>query len=433
MARNLSAPWIRKSLESLLGSNASPQTVPSSNNKICQVICTYERFRCIAISDGSHYIPLFLNERALERLKSSVDNMSIAQLKDCLIRVEGYFFTTIFQAAADRDITALSKSFHGTLAVQCSGISYLGGNDITTFGAPLDVNKELKSFIKLPGHESIAQRLATRQFPNQNCLPDCGKCFSVKYCVMLLRMSFSDGEFNGSVVFSDLNPLTVVDCLVSVDQYDLIDRLKTFTYAELIEVHADRNRVNSFPGSQSLQFDDVLTPNSLLEPVEVPHGRKHGDDVLPNPLREEDSRVAVPSVFSTRIPDFDLLTQLPLSQEMDFMSQSQGPSAVVADLESDKLSSQEEPMNMEVIADSLLPPSPHSQNVRNWATAVESSNASSSKRKQPQASGISNTTTTTDSRSSAMKYVVPDRQDTESSTPLGLGFLKGVGRILEIL
>jgi hypothetical protein len=184
MARSLSTPWIKKQLAVLLdetnnisgGSSGSSGGGFGGGNKICQVICTYQRYRCVIISDGKHQIPLFLTPTATEKLEQE-DNMAVSALKDGLIRIEKFHFSTVFHAAADRDLPTLINGLHGIdypFVIQCSKLSYLGGNDITAIGNPASINAEAAGVLSA-GFENVFNRLIRKQFPQEMSLPDCSK------------------------------------------------------------------------------------------------------------------------------------------------------------------------------------------------------------------------------------------------------------------
>lgn len=103
--------------------------------------------------------------------------MHVSSLKDGLIRIEKFHFSTVFHAAADRDLPALVNGMHGIdypFAIQCSKISYLGGNDITTIGNPVSVNAEVVAVLSI-GFETVFRRLTIGQFPHASSLPDYSK------------------------------------------------------------------------------------------------------------------------------------------------------------------------------------------------------------------------------------------------------------------
>lgn len=168
MSRNIS-PWIKDTILSLLGDNQSP---PFSVSKICQVVCTHQAHRSVVISDSQHSIPLLLTHGAIDLLKNE-EGMTIPEIKDGLIRIEGFHITTLFHGAADRDLAKCAASkLSFPFAIQCTKIVYMGGCDITTIGNPEDVNKVLIPRIHaVGGFEKVCQLLAQKQF-NMACLPD---------------------------------------------------------------------------------------------------------------------------------------------------------------------------------------------------------------------------------------------------------------------
>ena len=175
MSRTMSTPWLNKSILQLLtDSNTQIRRSSQKLPRVCQVIATFEHLRAILISDKQNSITVFLSNEALEKL--AVEGMTIRSLRNSIIKIEDYHFSVMFQSAGDRDMTAITKEkITRPLVVCCSTVVYLGADDCTTIGDPVDLNRVLKATIIQIGYTQLVERLRLRQFPDEECLPDFGK------------------------------------------------------------------------------------------------------------------------------------------------------------------------------------------------------------------------------------------------------------------
>ena len=119
--------------------------------------------------------------------------IQLSELKNTFVKLETFHFSTRTQSGGHRDDKKFSANHVSLpLALQCSKLSLLGGDDCEILGEPVDLNYDpmvRESFSKFQ-FIGLTQRLAAKQFPEQNVLPNSGQYLS-NIIVAINNMSIS--------------------------------------------------------------------------------------------------------------------------------------------------------------------------------------------------------------------------------------------------
>jgi hypothetical protein len=128
------------------------------------------------VNDKENYISVMLTEECIENLKE--ENVELSSLKHCIVKLEKYHISTAIQAAGDRDVSKFSHvGVSLPLTIQCSKLTFLGASDCDVIGDPVDLNKDarVRAVLSQIQFWTLAERLASGQFPNETFLPDSSK------------------------------------------------------------------------------------------------------------------------------------------------------------------------------------------------------------------------------------------------------------------
>ena len=170
------SPWMKPKLAALLGDSKDGRKqfhkFPPRN---LQVILANDVDRFLIASDSENHVVVMLNTECIAQLVSQ--DCSISHLRQSLIRLEKYHFSTAIVNAGSRDEEKFaSQGITFPVVIQCSQIKYIGGYGVDIINAPTDLNGDPDVANHLIGlnYSSLAERLGTRQFPTKGFLPDEG-------------------------------------------------------------------------------------------------------------------------------------------------------------------------------------------------------------------------------------------------------------------
>lgn len=132
----------------------------------------------LVLSDKTHRIAALLTPKCYKKL---TQDRSLPAMKSGLVSLSDYCLSTVAIAAGNQHFETLSKlriSF--PLCLQCSGMQYLGGDDLLLMGEPADINRDetVLALCKTIGsYEQLVQIMSRCQFPAQGQLPEFGASF----------------------------------------------------------------------------------------------------------------------------------------------------------------------------------------------------------------------------------------------------------------
>lgn len=174
-------PWLKPILQELLADGTlGRRRTTNHKHRSVQAIKSNEDFRYLIINDTDHYATLFLTPNCIEDMAQK--EVTIMDLKNTVIKLEKYHFTTIIASVGSRDESkyqSLGISF--PVAIQCDKLSLLGGDDVEVMGAPHDLNRDddIKNIISKMEHCFMSRRLGMKQFPQMGLLPNAGEYLSL--------------------------------------------------------------------------------------------------------------------------------------------------------------------------------------------------------------------------------------------------------------
>lgn len=181
MSNSMGEPWIRGLVENILSPNAKNSI--NHKSRIVQVIKTNERLEYITVNDKDVFINVMFTKDCIEGLLTDYE-LSISDLKDSLITLSNYHISTNSQCIGSRNQDECRSSKNSmysfsdsTIVILCEKIVSLGGHNMHTLGKPVNVNTILTvaPYLKKPNTlHDIHKRLAARQFPAYNELPNAG-------------------------------------------------------------------------------------------------------------------------------------------------------------------------------------------------------------------------------------------------------------------
>jgi hypothetical protein len=219
MSSSLSSPWIYSNIHKILSSLGNEKC--KNPSKIVQVINTCDELNSIVINDKENLIHIYLTSDCIHDLSKSenfINNtgeFKLSLLKDSLIKLEKYHYSTYIQCCGNRDLTKIKST---PLAILCHKIGFINSVDCSTIGEPMDINFDPRfTIILITNHYEINFRqnykelvnlLAKKQFPKEKFLPDCNNKFQIS-----------------SMGISDSNPLLFYECIPSDDQLAIHNRL----------------------------------------------------------------------------------------------------------------------------------------------------------------------------------------------------------------
>jgi hypothetical protein len=132
----------------------------------------------IVISDKENTIHVFLTKKCFDEL---TDQYPLDSLKYSQVKIDKFHFSTVIQAGGHHDMRILQDmKISFPFALQCSKLTYMGANDCTLIGEPVDLNSHISTRNMIRSVETyiaMAKKLVNRQFPGKFRLPDQGKIF----------------------------------------------------------------------------------------------------------------------------------------------------------------------------------------------------------------------------------------------------------------
>lgn len=179
MSKSLPAPWLRSTILELLSDNNRNRSNKSFVNyraRVVQVISTNVELEFIRINDKVNHVTVMLTRGCLDDLTEK--GIQLSELKNTFIKLETFHFSTPIQSGGHRDEKKLVANHVSLpLALQCSKLSLLGGDDCEILGEPVDLNHDpmVRESISKLQYIEMVQRLAAKQFPEQNVLPNYGQ------------------------------------------------------------------------------------------------------------------------------------------------------------------------------------------------------------------------------------------------------------------
>jgi hypothetical protein len=169
MSASLSPPWILGIALELLQDKLKPSVGSRHMNKpqVCQVVGVKAALRAIEVSDTLTTCFVFLTDKAILGL----GHMPLSSLKNSLIKLERWHYSTVLHCAADRPFKSYTD--HGPIAIQCSALKSFGCEDLLILGNPTSLNKDtgIMTRLKFLKLYSAAKLLAVRQFGADSLLP----------------------------------------------------------------------------------------------------------------------------------------------------------------------------------------------------------------------------------------------------------------------
>jgi hypothetical protein len=179
MAKSTSTPWIKDHVLKLLAhphetNNRRNGKGFAFSNKTVQVMSCSAPTQSILVSDKENYISVFLTKKVFAQLAE--EQLSLPELKYCLITLKAYHFSTTVTAGAGQDFEAVTRQCSVPFAMICDKMSLLGGFDLAIMGDPRDINKEARVRAELESltYLELAKCLSSKQFPKEAGLPDMG-------------------------------------------------------------------------------------------------------------------------------------------------------------------------------------------------------------------------------------------------------------------
>ena len=181
MARSLSQPWLKDFVVELLSVAKEDdnhmrrkQALALLNEKrTVQIIRVYNEARLIVISDRHHSMSVFLTPGCYDE-ERSLESMKFGQAT-----ISAFHLSTVVQTGAHAEMQVLSTKYRVQfpLALQCTKISYLGGDDCAIMGQPRDIHDPAVMALinaKYSGYRALVDALAALQFPLRRVLPNYG-------------------------------------------------------------------------------------------------------------------------------------------------------------------------------------------------------------------------------------------------------------------
>lgn len=172
MSGNMNNPWLRSTMLQLISESPNLQ-FKSNFPRTVQVIRSNEQMEqmgMLVINDSENFVTVMLTKGCRDDMAEK--NIMFSDMKNSIIKLEVYHFSTFKQSRGLRDFTTQAVSLPITL--QCDKLTILGGHDLETLGSPCDLNKDPQSkqcFNSLT-FDVMTERLGRRQFSDRNALPN---------------------------------------------------------------------------------------------------------------------------------------------------------------------------------------------------------------------------------------------------------------------
>ena len=177
MVSKLVVEWMQPKLSTLLGDSIDDR---KSFNKLrpnyVQVLSANDVDRFLIASDGCNTMTVMLTSECIAQL-ASTDNYRVSDLRQCVVRLEKYHFSTCIKNCATRDEEKFAdQKITFPVVIQCSQIKYIGAFGIDILGSPTDLNSdpEVAKSLNSLNYSALEERLGGRQFPRKGFLPNEG-------------------------------------------------------------------------------------------------------------------------------------------------------------------------------------------------------------------------------------------------------------------
>eukprot|EP00596_Hydrurales_sp_CCMP1899_P000525 CAMPEP_0119034998 /NCGR_PEP_ID=MMETSP1177-20130426/1985_1 /TAXON_ID=2985 /ORGANISM="Ochromonas sp, Strain CCMP1899" /LENGTH=529 /DNA_ID=CAMNT_0006992851 /DNA_START=239 /DNA_END=1824 /DNA_ORIENTATION=+ len=144
-----------------------------------QVIRSIEKMGMLIINDKENSVIVMLTQNCMNDMAEN--EIAFSDLKNCLIKLEVYHFSTLMQNRGLRDFSTQAVSM--PIVIQCDKLTFLGGHDMQIIGEPCDLNKDPQSVLcfKQLNYNLLTERLGSRQFPEKNALPNANGIFVLNH------------------------------------------------------------------------------------------------------------------------------------------------------------------------------------------------------------------------------------------------------------
>lgn len=177
MINKLVVEWMQPKLSTLLGDSIDDsKSFSKLRPNYVQVLSANDTDRFLIVSDGCNSMTVMLTTACIAKLATD-ENYSVSDLRQSVVRLEKYHFSTCIKNAATRD----EEKFAGQkitfpVVIQCSHIKYIGCFGIDILGSPTDLNSdpEVAKHLNSLNYSALEDRLGGRQFPKKGFLPNEG-------------------------------------------------------------------------------------------------------------------------------------------------------------------------------------------------------------------------------------------------------------------
>jgi hypothetical protein len=177
MSGSINKAWLRSTMIHIISTEGTFNHVNSV--RTVQVIRSIEQMRMLIINDKENSVVVMLTQNCMNDMTEN--EIAFSDLKNCLIKLEVYHFSTLMQNIGLRDFSTQAVSM--PIVIQCDKLTFLGGHDMQTIGEPRDLNKDPQSVLcfKQLNYNLMSERLGSRQFPEQNALPNWNGIFILNH------------------------------------------------------------------------------------------------------------------------------------------------------------------------------------------------------------------------------------------------------------
>lgn len=149
MSSSLSSPWIYSNIHKILTSHGNEKY--KNEAKIVQVIKTCDELNYLVINDKDNFVNMYLTSECIHDLSTSeyfiniTGEFKLSLLKDSLIKLEKYHYSTYINCCGNRDLTKIKST---PIAILCHKIGFINALDCSPIGEPVDLNKDPR-FLKI--------------------------------------------------------------------------------------------------------------------------------------------------------------------------------------------------------------------------------------------------------------------------------------------
>ena len=176
MSNSIAKPWLRTTALELVGDNKprNSKSLTALRSRTVQVVRVNEEMTFLVVNDKENTVPVMLTKACVERLGGL---QKLGDLRNSVVTLTSYFFSSTIQSGGGRDTNRLLQlGVSLPLALQCDMLEVDGAEGCDIMGEPCDLNKDarVQPIISRLQFITMTQRLATRQFPDHNVLPNSG-------------------------------------------------------------------------------------------------------------------------------------------------------------------------------------------------------------------------------------------------------------------